>query len=192
MSSWPTVPGAFFETDQNCLTLQRLLCLFPFDRAISVFKALDPSLVVPLISKGHLNGIIILGGRINGEGFTETEQEYLTHIASLASIAIHNASLYEMATTDMMTKLKIHHYFHAALEDEFGRTLKFGRSLSLIMADIDHFKSFNDTYGHSAGDFVLKSVAQIIKQNIRPMIWRPVTEVRSFPSSCPKPIWPRP
>ncbi len=159
----------FFETDQSCFTLQQLLCLFPFDRALTVFKALDPSLVVPLISKGHLNGIIILGGRINGEGFNETEQEYLTHIASLASIAIHNASLYEMATTDMMTKLKIHHYFHAALEDEFDRTLKYGRSLSLIMADIDNFKSFNDTYGHSAGDYVLKSVAQIIRDNIRPM-----------------------
>ncbi len=132
-------------------------------------KRLNPSLIVPLVSKGELNGIMVLGERINRRDFTENEKEYLLQVASLAGIAIHNARLYEMATTDMMTKLKIHHYFQTALVEEFERARKYKRPLSLIMADIDYFKNFNDIHGHRAGDSVLKNVAQVLIENIRPM-----------------------
>ncbi len=78
---------------------------FDSDPSMDTLIALSPCLVVPLMSKGEINGIIILGGRINEDkDFSETEKEYLLNIASLAGIAIHNASLYEMATTDMMTE----------------------------------------------------------------------------------------
>ncbi|PKL35675.1 MAG: sensor domain-containing diguanylate cyclase [Spirochaetae bacterium HGW-Spirochaetae-1] len=157
------------ESFSRCYTMPELKIHGFQSSALEVLHRLDPSLVVPLVGKGHMNGIIILGERINQGGFSEVEKEYLLNIASLASIAIHNASLYEMATTDMMTKLKIHHYFHSAMEEEFERTVRFNRPLSLIMADIDHFKQFNDTYGHSAGDHVLKVVANLLKENIRPM-----------------------
>ena len=119
------------------------------------------------MSKGEINGIIILGDRINDELFIESEIEYILNIASLAGIAINNARLYEMATTDMMTKLKIHHYFQTILIEEINRSTKYDRPLSLIMADIDHFKQFNDKYGHVAGDEVLKNVASVFKENIR-------------------------
>lgn len=155
------------EKNFKCYTLTELEENVTVDSSLNVLKMLNPSLIVPLMCKNILNGIIILGDRINIKDFTETEKEYLLDIASLAGIAIHNASLYEMATTDMMTKLKIHHYFHTLLVEEISRATRLSRPLSIIMADIDHFKKLNDTYGHQAGDMVLINVAKIIKDSIR-------------------------
>ncbi|MCP4135694.1 MAG: sensor domain-containing diguanylate cyclase [bacterium] len=156
------------EQEFKCYTMEDLET-GAADSSIEILKHLQPWVIVPLVSRGNLNGIIILGDRINKKDFSETEKEYLLNIASLAGIAIQNAYLYEMATTDMMTKLKIHHYFQTYLDEEIERTVKYRRPLSLIMADIDHFKNFNDTHGHLVGDIVLKRVAQVLKENIRLM-----------------------
>ena len=121
------------EKNFKCYTLNELEEVVSNDRSfMDILKMLKPSLIVPLMSKGILNGMIILGERINIKNFTENEKEYLLDIASLAGIAIHNASLYEMATTDMMTKLKIHHYFHTLLIEEIDRAISVsaGRSRS--------------------------------------------------------------
>lgn len=160
---------SFLEDSAFCYSLEELQEYISGERGGEVFRLLDPSLIVPLMSRGEAKGVIILGERINQGPFNENEKEYLMNIASLAGIAINNARLYEMATTDMMTHLKIHHYFHAALDEEFNRALHFDRPLAMIMADLDHFKKVNDTYGHMAGDTVLVRVAQIIKDNIRLM-----------------------
>jgi two-component system, cell cycle response regulator len=157
------------EKNFKCYTLVDLEKSVENDHSLEIMKMLNPSLIVPLMSKGVLNGIIILGERINIKSFNESEKEYLMDIASLAGIAIHNASLYEMATTDMMTRLKIHHYFQTLLIEEIDRAHRLSRPLSLIMADLDHFKILNDTHGHQAGDMVLINVAKIIKESIRQM-----------------------
>lgn len=156
----------FIEIESRCFTYNEIISNIK-DDAVGILKKLKPDLIVPLISKGELNGIIVLGDRINQGIFIESEIEYILNIASLAGIAIHNAMLYEMATTDMMTKLKIHHFFQTILIEEIKRAIKYDRPLSLIMSDIDNFKNFNDNYGHQAGDEVLKRVAFIIKENIR-------------------------
>lgn len=155
------------EENFMCYTLEDLEKAGVKDESLETLKKLDPQLIVPLAGKGKLNGIMILGERITGLQFYEHEKEYLLDIASLAGIAIQNAYLYEMATTDMMTKLKIHHYFQAALLEEFEKSVKFSKPLTVIMADIDHFKDFNDTYGHSAGDLVIMRVAKVLKENVR-------------------------
>jgi GAF domain-containing protein len=86
--------------DQNdeCYTLEELKEKVVNDPWLETLRIIDPSLIVPLKGKGKLNGIIVLGERINGEDFREDEKEYLLNIASLRGSPSRNAYLYEMAT----------------------------------------------------------------------------------------------
>ncbi len=117
--------------------------------------------------KNHLNGILILGDRFaeNAE-YSEYEISQVQMIAQLASVAISNASLVEQASTDLMTKLKLKVYFFNMLSDKLDEAKTFSSPLSILMFDIDHFKKFNDTYGHACGDYVLIEVAKIIRKNV--------------------------
>ncbi|MBD3427171.1 MAG: diguanylate cyclase [Candidatus Omnitrophica bacterium] len=71
------------------------------------------------------------------------------------------------AVHDGLTGLYTQKYFKEHLEREIARSKRYGNPLSLVMCDIDHFKKFNDTYGHLAGDQMLKTVAAIIAENVR-------------------------
>lgn len=72
-----------------------------------------------------------------------------------------------LATTDPLTTLANRRTLDARLAQEWRRAQRGGRCISLIMMDIDHFKAFNDTYGHQAGDEVIRKVAQRIKSQVR-------------------------
>lgn len=122
----------------------------------------DNLLVIPLRARGKVNGIIILGPKTSGEPYLSSELDFLADLASIAAIAVENARLYELATTDMMTRLKIHHFFQTRLREEMEECRENGIPVSLLMTDIDHFKKFNDTYGHQQGDVVLKEVAGVL------------------------------
>jgi len=72
-----------------------------------------------------------------------------------------------MAITDALTGLYNRRHFHDVLISEYERARRYKTPFSLVMLDIDHFKSINDTFGHSIGDSVLKEVAEILQRNIR-------------------------
>ncbi|NLM00897.1 MAG: sensor domain-containing diguanylate cyclase [Treponema sp.] len=132
--------------------------------------SLEPTLIAPLKHKNHINGILLLGERIDlGDGidFSEYDRQQVLSIAALSSIAINNATLVEMTTTDMMTHLKLKHYFYNVLAEKLDFSILNEMPISVMMLDVDFFKKFNDTYGHSCGDFVLKKVAQTIFEGIR-------------------------
>lgn len=79
-----------------------------------------------------------------------------------AQLAAANQLLEAQATTDGLTGLKNHRAFQQRLTEEFDRSARYNAPLSLMMLDVDKFKQFNDTYGHPAGDEVLKAVAHLL------------------------------
>jgi diguanylate cyclase (GGDEF)-like protein len=78
-----------------------------------------------------------------------------------------NIELKALATTDGLTGLRNQRTFHERLGDEFRRARRYQMPLSLIMLDVDDFKSFNDTYGHPAGNSVLRAVSKLLQRATR-------------------------
>ncbi|MBO9541677.1 diguanylate cyclase [bacterium] len=122
---------------------------------------------VPLMVKQEPLGVLYVDSQAVVNAFGPRDLDLLQAIASQASVAIQNAKLYERATVDGLTRLFVRSYFEQRLASEVRRAQRYGSSLSLAMMDIDHFKKFNDTYGHATGDDVLRLVAAVIKEQIR-------------------------
>jgi len=86
---------------------------------------------------------------------------------TVEALAHANARLEDLATLDGLTGLKNHRAFQERLAEETGRARRYGTPLSLVMLDVDHFKGYNDAFGHPAGDEVLARVADILRSEAR-------------------------
>ena len=99
------------------------------------------------------------------------EVELVQLLANQAAASVDNARLYEtierQAITDGLTGLYNHRHFFQCLRSEVTRARRYGFSLSVLMLDLDDFKSFNDRFGHPAGDRVLRAVADILRAQLR-------------------------
>ena len=163
------ITAKLLET-QKPVTFDELKTLVGECTYLDLFENLNPTLIVPLIQKNHLNGMLILQERIaidDDTSYDDYEKDQIMSIASLASVAINNAALLEMSSTDMMTHLKLKYYFFNVLTEAIDTAFLKNKNIAVLMFDIDFFKKFNDTYGHECGDFVLINVADLIKKSLR-------------------------
>ncbi|MFW6215121.1 MAG: diguanylate cyclase DgcA [Alkalispirochaetaceae bacterium] len=176
-------PGSYLISEESellrllldqfrCYTLRELEQELPAREEVKLIGSFNPSLIVPVRARGLINGVILLGERIasGAEGdvlYTDKEREFLLDVALLAGIAIHNAFLFEVTNTDLMTRLKMRHYFLTMLTSAIQESQLHGAPLSVMMLDLDHFKRVNDTYGHLFGDDVLRGVADVVLANVR-------------------------
>ncbi len=143
---------------------------------------------VPLLAKQTVLGVLYVDSQAIVNHFTERELALLESIAHHAAIAIENAHLYTQltqranelehlvelyeeanmrASIDPLTGLHNRRFFQDQLSRDFAQSRRHHRHLSVIMLDIDHFKSFNDTFGHMLGDEVIVSVARVLEQAVR-------------------------
>jgi len=162
--------ASILNSEKRPLTMEELRTRCPNCEHLKILETLNPTLIVPLIQKNHLNGMLVLQERIaidDDASYSEYEISQIMSIASLASVAINNAALLEMSSTDMMTHLKLKYYFFNLLTEAIDAAFLNNQHVAVIMFDIDFFKKFNDTYGHECGDFVLKRVADLIRKNLR-------------------------
>jgi two-component system cell cycle response regulator len=130
----------------------------------NILTPLKPEVIIPLWGRGSFLGFFILGTKLDDTPFSQDELESLSQFSELASVSIENARLFDMAVLDKMTGLFNHHFFKTCLFDEINKAKKKRTPLSLIICDLDHFKSVNDTYGHQVGDFILKTFARVVKR----------------------------
>lgn len=124
-------------------------------------------IVTPLMSDGRVMGTFGLYSR-HSNVYTHDDLRLLDAIATLASSAISNSMLYErtneLAIRDSLTGLYVRRYFYSRLKEEYRRALLSHKPLSVLMCDLDHFKSLNDQFGHQAGDLILTQFTQVLSQ----------------------------
>ncbi|MBF0545808.1 MAG: diguanylate cyclase [Candidatus Riflebacteria bacterium] len=121
---------------------------------------------VPLQVRESPIGVMNIANKFEGD-FDEEDLQLTLTMANQAAVVIEKARLFNLATIDGLTGLIVHRHFQAKIEEEFRRARRYGKPLSFIMTDIDHFKKFNDTYGHQTGDLVLREVARAVSTSIR-------------------------
>jgi diguanylate cyclase (GGDEF)-like protein len=159
---------AFLDKDEYSQIPFSYLCdNYPDKVMVDSLAALATDVVVPLRTDKGSIGILLLPPSGTGTPYGLQEIQYITRIVRFASIAIENASLFRQATTDRMTGLFSHHFFEKTLDEELERARRYKSTFSLVMFDIDHFKKFNDMYGHLQGDRIIREIAKLLCKSIR-------------------------
>ena len=141
----------------------------PF-KALGLLNCGESWLGVPLMGRGQILGYISIYS--DAPAVYDNEHARLAEIfANEASIAIENARLFEqvqiLAVTDELTGFFNRRYFYELVDMELARARRYRHPVSLIMIDIDHFKTVNDSYGHTVGDLLLKEICALIHKAVR-------------------------
>jgi len=123
----------------------------------------------PLISHHSLLGLLRLESYKRGS-FNQDDLRFFSLVSGLGAVALENSLLFQktqdLAIHDDLTGLYTKQYFIGRLKDESRRCLRLDQRLALMMIDIDFFKQYNDKFGHTAGDIVLKKVSALLKDSL--------------------------
>ena len=127
--------------------------------------------MIPLTHRGKLLGSINLCSTDPLRFTQDHASDFLAHLGIIASFCVENtinrARLMRSGFTDMLTGWNNRRYLTVRLVEELARARRDGSRLVCLMLDIDHFKRVNDTWGHAAGDVVLRELAQRIESQVR-------------------------
>ena len=140
---------------------------------VDQLRAIGIDTVVPLLQEvdragAVLEGFLFIGPKLTNKPYNKSDIEFLDILSKMFAICLRNENLYRRSIIDKLTGVSSRGHFDAQLSQELERLSDLqGKSLCLMMLDVDHFKRFNDTYGHQTGDLVLKSLARVLKLQVR-------------------------
>jgi len=144
------------------------------DILVEILKT-NELVIVPLKAKNKVNGIIVADNIYTHKPITKDDLRMLVMLSNEAGLAIENSQLYEQTLIkshmDSLTGLWNHGYFQYLLNKEIQNAQEKNLPLSLIMLDIDNFKTYNDTLGHQAGDQILVEISKILRDYSRKIDW---------------------
>jgi two-component system, cell cycle response regulator len=134
-------------------------------------EMIQAGLAVPLSGEGQFVGHIAVFTRSPDQSFSEASLQELEELAQRAGHAIENARRFQeiqrLADVDLLTGLRNRQYFHAALAREVGRAHRYGRTLALVVLELDGLDELNERGGSGTGDAVLRQVADRIEDTAR-------------------------
>jgi diguanylate cyclase (GGDEF)-like protein/PAS domain S-box-containing protein len=175
MVSWGDIPMAQVCAPDECWALRRGHAHLAADTSIGLVcqHVPDPppasTLCVPMMAQGETIGFFHLCRETGG--FPDTARQLAVTVAEHVSLAVTNIRLREtlryQAIRDPLTGLYNRRYMEESLERELRRAARHGMPLGVIMLDLDHFKRFNDTFGHAAGDTVLRELGLMLMSLLR-------------------------
>ncbi len=168
------------KSDEGILgmALQKKVVIARFDSLSSSGRRLSqqsfeglnifPDFVAPIFGVSGIMGALVIAGSPYA---LDEERKNVSMLADFLSISLRTATLIDSGITktwaDHLTGVSNRLHFMQRFESEVRRAENYGQPMSLFMFDIDEFKIINDTYGHTAGDQVIKKLAQIVRQNTR-------------------------
>ncbi len=130
-----------------------------------------PIINLPIKTKDEYLGVLTIDNVFSKQLLSAEDEKYLLLFANQLATAIHSIRLSkkmeEATIIDNLTRLYVQKYFNQRLGEELARARRFKQELSLLILDVDHFKVYNDTYGHPVGDTILQELAKIVMNNTR-------------------------
>jgi len=130
-----------------------------------------PYLCVPMIAYGDVMGLLHIQFKAGATDIPDSLQQFSLNASEQLGLALANLKLHEaliaQSVRDPLTGLYNRRFMQESLERELVQTHRTGNKVGIIMLDIDHFKNFNDTHGHAAGDTVLQNVSNFLQDTIR-------------------------
>ncbi len=142
-----------------------------FQEIIPRLKSLDIQVVAPLMRNDNIVGLLCLGPNIKDEEYSQDSLEMISILTNMLAVALHNSQMYdrikELSYKDGMTGLHNYRFFRMRMKEEIARARRENNNVSLLIADVDFFKNYNDTLGHPAGDDVLRQVSNILQRSVR-------------------------
>jgi diguanylate cyclase (GGDEF)-like protein/PAS domain S-box-containing protein len=128
-------------------------------------------LCVPILAQGEALGILHIQATNENPSLGEAELSFKTTFAAQVGLSVANIRLREalraQSTKDPLTGLYNRRYLQEMLDREIRRAIRSEQHLGILMLDLDHFKKFNDMYGHEAGDAVLRETAAFLVRSVR-------------------------
>lgn len=168
------LPKHFFPTDCFAIREANINLVDAPEKSIPCTHYLSPPqggyIGVPLMMQNELIGVIHILAK-EGNKLTQHEQDMAISFGNIIKLALANinlrASLSELSLHDALTNLYNRRYLNDILTRELIRIARDKNTLCVAMMDLDNFKHLNDTYSHLAGDLVLKTIGDLLKQNFR-------------------------